>query len=335
MDRVDYQPLIIQDLINWKKHDELNLSPWYQRRSVWTTPQKSYLLNTLFEQKPMPTLYFRHAVDLDEDKSIREVVDGQQRITSIYEYIDNIFSARHPEYTKKVFYKDLSSQAKKTFRETKISGGWLLGADDSDVIEVFARINSVAKTLNAQESRNAKFGGEFKQYCLREAASRVAIWRQLNVFSANDIARMKEVEYVSDIVYNLLNGLSDFSAVRLNSIYAENEDVFSERVKVARRVEKIFSLITAIPASTIKDTIFRRQPIFFSLAIVLDKLTPKPSKSLLIDAIMEIDRRYNSDKPLSDRPQIDAEFYEACKSSTQRIASRKVRNKYITRFLTK
>ena len=33
MERVDYDSLIVQDLINWKKHDELNLEPWYQRRS--------------------------------------------------------------------------------------------------------------------------------------------------------------------------------------------------------------------------------------------------------------------------------------------------------------
>ena len=91
MERVDYQPLIVQDLINWDKYQELNLSPWYQRRTVWTTPQKSYLLNTLMEQKPVPTLYFRHTVDLEQDKSLREVVDGQQRIRAILEYVNNDF----------------------------------------------------------------------------------------------------------------------------------------------------------------------------------------------------------------------------------------------------
>ena len=81
MDRVDYQPIIVQDLINWHKNNELNLSPWYQRRGVWTNSQKAYLINTLFEQKPIPTLYFRHTVDLEKDKSLREAVDGQLACT--------------------------------------------------------------------------------------------------------------------------------------------------------------------------------------------------------------------------------------------------------------
>ena len=165
MDRVDYEPLIVQDLINWEKHQELKLSPWYQRRSVWTTPQKSYLLNTLFEQKPVPTLYFRHNVDLEQDKSLREVVDGQQRIRAVLEYIKGDFSAFHPDRKRKVTYDELSSDQKKRFRATKLSGGWLLEATDADVIEVFGRLNSVAKTLNHQEKRNADFSGEFKQSC--------------------------------------------------------------------------------------------------------------------------------------------------------------------------
>jgi hypothetical protein len=177
MDRVDYQPIIVQDLINWDKSEELNLSPWYQRRSVWTGPQKAYLVNTLFEQKPVPTLYFRHTVDLEKDKSLREVVDGQQRIRSILEYLEDGYAALHPIHQKKVKYSALTDNQKRGLRETKLSAGFLLGANESDVIEIFGRLNSVAKTLNAQEKRNALFSGEFKQFCLKQAAGRVACTR--------------------------------------------------------------------------------------------------------------------------------------------------------------
>lgn len=52
MDRVNYQSMIIQDLVNDYKDKKLNLNPWYQRRSVWTKPQKACLINTLLERKP-------------------------------------------------------------------------------------------------------------------------------------------------------------------------------------------------------------------------------------------------------------------------------------------
>ena len=220
MERVDYDSLIVQDLINWRKHDELNLEPWYQRRSVWTGPQKSYLINTLFEQKPVPTLYFRHVVDLDQDKSLREVVDGQQRIRSIFGYVDNEFTALHPHHGRRMRYSTLSRTQQRTLRETKLSGGWLLGATDEDVIEVFGRLNSVAKTLNSAEKRNAAFSGEFKQFCLKETASRVALWRDLKIFSAKAISRMEETEFLADVVLNLLEGLSDFRKVKIDGLYA-------------------------------------------------------------------------------------------------------------------
>lgn len=332
MDRVDYQPLIVQDLLNWRNHKEINLNPWYQRRSVWTNPQKAYLINTLCEQKPIPTLYFRHSVDLELDKSLREVVDGQQRIRSIFDYVDGQFAALHPEFNKRVKYNALSSTQKRKFREIKLSGGWLLGASDTDVIEIFGRLNSVAKNLNPQEKRNAKYSGELKQFCLREAASRVSLWRNLEIFTANDIARMQEVEFISDIVLNFLYGLSDFTSTRLNNLYKDNEDNFSEASDIKKRLDSCFSRIAALPATVIRDTIFCRKPIFFSLVVALDAHRRITGKKLE-RAMLEIDERFNSDKPLNDRPKNDVAFYEACSASTQRIKSRKTRNKYISNFL--
>lgn len=332
MDRVDYEPLIVQDLINWEKHQELKLNPWYQRRSVWTQPQKSYLLNTLFEQKPVPTLYFRHNVDLEQDKSLREVVDGQQRIRAILEYIKGSFSAFHSDHKRKVTYDKLSSDQKRRFRATKLSGGWLLEATDADVIEVFGRLNSVAKTLNSQEKRNADFSGEFKQFCLREAASRVSLWRDLKIFTENEIARMQEVEFVSDVILNMLEGLSDFSNSKLKKIYADNEENFQEAPDIKKRLDSVFSRIASLSAATIRETIFSRSPVFFSLALVLDENSHAKGRKLE-DALCEIDDRFNSDKPPNERPKTDSEFYEACRASTQRIANRKVRRSYISKFL--
>jgi hypothetical protein len=200
MDRVDYERMVIQDLLNLNKSGELDLNPWYQRRSVWTRPQKAYLVNTLFEQKPVPTCYIRHYLDVEKEKSIKEVVDGQQRIRAILEYEKGEFAARHPDHAKRVKISELTSAQKSKFRMTAMSIGYLINADDSDVIEIFGRLNSVAKTLNGQEKRNARFSGEFKQFCLAQAAQRVKIWRDLGVFTANDIARMNEVQFTSELV---------------------------------------------------------------------------------------------------------------------------------------
>lgn len=96
MDRVEYQPLLIQDMLNLSRSGELDVSPWYQRRSIWNTPQKSYLIITLLEQKPIPAIYIRYHLNLDEGKTVRQVVDGQQRTRAILEYHEDKFSSPHP-----------------------------------------------------------------------------------------------------------------------------------------------------------------------------------------------------------------------------------------------
>ncbi|KQM55654.1 hypothetical protein ASE80_00960 [Pseudomonas sp. Leaf15] len=328
MDRVDYQALIIQDIINLESRGELNLSPWYQRRSVWSTPQKSYLVNTLLEQKPIPAIYVRHYLDLENSKSIKEIVDGQQRTRAILSYCKNEFTARHPNYSKKLFYSQLKREEQQTLLLTSIPVGYLLGATDADVIDIFGRINSISKTLNPQEKRNAAFSGEMKQFCLAQASSRTPFWRQYEIFSATDISRMSEVLFISDLVYNLMNGLSDYSPTALNKMYTEYDDEFDDRDTIAAKLDRIFDIIGALSPEKITDTIFNRQPIFFSLVMVLNEI-PRISTKRLSTIINDIDERFLSEE---NRSPSDDTFKEACASTTQRISQRRIRHDYIKGF---
>lgn len=333
MDRVDHEKLLIQDLLNLIKNQELHLTPWYQRRSVWTTPQKSYLINTLFENKPIPSLYIRHSLDIELEKSIREMVDGQQRVRAIFEYADDKFVVKHPAHPSKVKYSQLKPKEKESFKLTSLSVGYLLGATDEDVIEIFGRLNSVAKTLNAQEKRNARFSGDFKQFCLRQAVKRLPLWRDLNIFSSNDIARMNEVQFISDLTLNLLNGLSDYSSGKLDKIYAQFDDTFPRQKSMELGCEKIFSQIAGLKPEAIRETVFSRPPLFFSLCLALNDASHKLKPTIIENALHAVDENLTSDIPISDRNRRDANFYVACTSSTQRIKHRKIRDSFIKKHL--
>lgn len=336
MERVEYEKLIIQDLLNFYMNNELNLAPWYQRRSVWTFPQKAYLLNTLFEQKPVPTIYIRHSLDYDASKSIKEVVDGQQRIRSIIEFVDNQFASWHPSnQQKKVKYADLSRPDQIKFKLTSLSVGYLLGATDEDVIQIFGRLNSVAKTLNHQEKRNATFSGDFKRFCLNQASMRLPLWRNLDIFSANDISRMQEVEFVSELALNFIEGTSDYSSKKLDDIYRKFDESFPQQNNVENRFDRVFNMISSLDPSSIKDTIFSRQPLFFTLCCVLDSFSKLPNAKQIDKAIHRIDDIYSSDKPPADRPEEENSFIAACTSSTQRIKNRRIREAFIKKQITK
>lgn len=330
MDRVSYESLVIQDIQGMAARGELDLNPWYQRREVWNRPQKSYLINTIFEQKPVPTIYVRHSLDLEKEKSIKEVVDGQQRVKAVLEYLENKFSARHPDHKKLVKYGELSKAQQERLRLTSISVGYLVGATDADVIEIFGRLNSISKNLNLQEKRNAKYGGEFKQYSLTEASKRVKIWRDYGIFSSNDISRMAEVQFVSELAINMLDGLQDYSAAQIDKFYKNFDESFPCREELEIRSELVFRKILSLDKKAITETIFKRAPLFFSLFLIVDN----PGEAVITThrlerAIWSIEERFQLPVTISDRPEMEAEFIVACSSNPHRIKSRSIRDQYI------
>lgn len=332
MDRVDYQSLIIQDIININKAKELDIQPWYQRKSVWKISEKGYLINTLHEQKPIPAIYIRHSIDLEKARSIKEVVDGQQRTRSILEYAEDKFAAAHPEHAMKVKFSELNKIQQQKFLLTAIPVGYLIGASDSDVIDIFGRINSTSKTLNSQEKRNALYSGDFKQFCLKESSDRLEFWRSYEIFSANDISRMNEVQFISDLVVNLIEGIVDLSQPKILKYYKTFDDEFQRAPEISGRLNRIFNVLGSINPSAIKDTIFKRQPIFFSLCLVLDDMGTFNLEKIE-SGLNEIDSIYNADIPLADRDQDQVEFIGAVTSTTQRADNRRARCKYIKNFI--
>jgi hypothetical protein len=328
MERVDYESLIIQDLLNFHADKSLNINPWYQRRSVWSDPQKAYLVNTVLERKPVPSIYIRHQIDIDAERSLKEVVDGQQRIRSIIGYRNDEFVARHPNHRSKVKYSQLSRAERGQFLSTALSIGYLIGATDQDVIEIFGRINSIAKSLNPQEKRNAKFSGEFKQFCLRQAVERLPFWRASKIFSANDISRMMEVQFVSDLTINFIQGLSDFSATLIDRYYKNFDEDFPAEQEISDRLEAVFAKIIGLPPELFADTIFNTDQVTLSLLVVLDALRQRniPSERIAT-VIRNIDAQVTAFADLAIQTEVQADFLSGFKGGNlHRIRARTKRD---------
>jgi len=334
MERVDFESLIIQDLLGAHKRSELNISPWYQRRAVWKRSQKAYLVNTIHERKPVPTIYIRHIIDFDTERSVKEVVDGQQRVRCILEYRDGDFAAKHPDHEKAVFYNELTRKQRVDFLQTALSVGYLVGASDNDVIEIFARINTVSKTLNPQEKRNAQYSGAFKQFCLEEAVGRLSFWRRHGVFTDTVISRMGEVQFVSDLVMNMLEGLQDFSASVLSKYYEENDETFLREDEARVRLESIFSQLLALRQG-IAGTVFARQQVLFSLLLVLDSLNTKPKPAVLQECIDDVSARIEAIRSGENKSAMSTAVYESFTAGNMhRIKSRRARQEAISQYFS-
>lgn len=218
------------------------------------------------------------------------------------------------------------------FVATKLSVGYLIGAEDQDVIEIFGRINSISKTLNPQEKRNALYSGEFKQFTLTQAADRLPFWRATDIFSANDISRMQEVQFISDLAINMINGLSDFDAKAIDRFYKQKDEEFAEMDDIERRMEGLFTKLVAIPVRTFKDTVFKQYQLAFSLMVVVDRIRAQnPSAEAIEQVMRDIDAKVSAYQELDVKTEEQSRFLEGfIGGNLHRIKTRSIRDQAIS-----
>ena len=68
--------------------DEFVTRPPYQRKSVWSKKKQQALLDSLFRRYYIPRIVIRD-VRLDEERTVQEVIDGQQRILTVQRFMED------------------------------------------------------------------------------------------------------------------------------------------------------------------------------------------------------------------------------------------------------
>ena len=91
MKSYDSRTYSINDFVEWDSAKQLELNPRFQRRAVWTDKAKSFLMDTILRGKPIPKIFIRQKINVSTKTSIREVVDGQQRLRTILSFIKDGF----------------------------------------------------------------------------------------------------------------------------------------------------------------------------------------------------------------------------------------------------
>ncbi|MCH6268878.1 GmrSD restriction endonuclease domain-containing protein [Neobacillus citreus] len=155
---IDRAQLSIFELHRRCQRGDIILQPHYQRKNVWTRPKKSKLIESILRSIPIPSIYFAETPEGDW-----EVVDGQQRLTSFFEFLNNEYAlSQLPVLThfEKKFFKDLDSYQRK-IEDYQLHIFIIKKESHPDIrFDIFERINEGATQLNAQELRNSIFRGE-------------------------------------------------------------------------------------------------------------------------------------------------------------------------------
>ncbi len=136
----DVKVYTIHDFWIWHERGELSLSPKYQRNPVWKKEAKSYLIDTILRGLTVPPIFLRQQTNFALQKIEREIIDGQQRLRTIFEFRNNEFaiSKIHNQEYGNLFFDDLPNEAQDHFLNFSLATEIIRTTDDSLVYDIFA-----------------------------------------------------------------------------------------------------------------------------------------------------------------------------------------------------
>jgi len=338
MKNFDSRTYSINDFIEWDDRGQLEISPKFQRRSVWSPQAKSYLIDTILNDKPLPKIFIRATTDPKTKKTTREIVDGQQRIRTILSFVRDGFriSKVHNEDFGGKLYSELPDEVQGEFLKYELSVDLLLDVQDRDILDVFARLNTYSVSLNKQELFNAKYFGYFKQLVYKLSGDFYTFWTENRIFTDTKIMRMAEAELMTDIIIAALDGIQ--SKKSADKYYAKYDEAFDNRKEIETNIKTIMDLIGNLFGTTLRTSNFRTTPNFYGLFVALYHMNYGiPNMTVPRKAITEKDipkianalEDINSIFEIDEIPKEYFDFIKSTKDATTDVPARTTRCSFI------
>ena len=174
----------------------LDLKPKYQRNYIWKNDFKDKLIYSIIKSYPIGNIIIRQLKNPNEKGAMSEIVDGQQRLTTIYEFMEGRYEI-HSEYSRKIIeelqkfygertdsqfeklrkrlnnkgniklkYSDLPSVIKGKFEGFNVSVTKIIEATDLDITEYFRFLQNQER-LRAGEILNSLTNTKMEKYLLK------------------------------------------------------------------------------------------------------------------------------------------------------------------------
>ncbi|MEX2150528.1 MAG: DUF262 domain-containing protein [Steroidobacteraceae bacterium] len=227
--KIDEGKYSIAEIIDWFKHRQLVVNTDYQRGGgLWPPAAKSYFIDTILREFPFPKVYFHERLDPATKRPRREIVDGQQRISTIVAFHDGEFalSANAREFSGRRF-ADLEDPVKDGFLAYTVSVDVIRNAERAEILQMFRRMNAFTLPLNAAEKRHSEYFGQFKDWVNLVLDRFGAMFVEWGVQTSRQIVRMGDAELVADIALAVEEGIVSTSPKKLRDLYERYDKEFN------------------------------------------------------------------------------------------------------------
>ncbi|MDT3281656.1 DUF262 domain-containing protein [Shewanella scandinavica] len=278
-ERIQPGRLTLSNLIAELKARTYFIDNSFQRRLVWVEKQKVRLIETILMGYPMPEFYlWQQPVDAETGMQQHSVVDGQQRMSSIFQFVSNEWELKskyldnkEAEYTDKS-WSDLPNECKQKIWNYVVNVRTIPSDIDRDEItKLFKRLNETDKSLNPQEIRNSEFNGLFIK--ASEEVANNPIFKKWDIFSDNEKRRMVDVTFGSSLLIYQRSGISNDTPSNINKVYDLYNDVYEKKDEDLRCTFEILEFIDSLfyDHETVAK-FFSSIVHFYTLFVVIDYL---------------------------------------------------------------
>ena len=191
--------LSFRELIMMYEDGDL-IKPSLQRNYVWKLDEASRLIDSILLGLPIPSIF------LAKKNDQQLIIDGYQRIRTVYDYVNGIFSQNNKvfklsnsviinERWRGKAFSELSQEEKRRIKNTTIHAiifEQKKPNNDTGMFQIFERINTSGRTLSPQEIRNCVYHGEFNNLLID--LNKNEDWRTL--LNCDEDVRMTDIENI-------------------------------------------------------------------------------------------------------------------------------------------
>jgi hypothetical protein len=308
------------DLFNRKL---LIMDPSYQRRSVWNQDYKDYFVDTVLHGYGISTY---------------SVVDGKQRLSTLFEFARNEFPVSEKSAVATIasfrgkYFQNLPDTVKSSFWNYTFAVEYLPSSNEDIINNIFDRINRNVAKLTPQELRHAKFSGDFSSEVQEQSEW---MFRKLPVgvpnISAQSRKQMKDDEFVAQLLLLIEEGPKKDSQDDLDEAFARRDQNWESKDDTVTRFQDIINYLaqwgkTEKGLGVLRSRL-RNQADFYSLFGAINELMQDNTISQIQDPISQLEKFIRVVDDPEKRKMITKanEYYEAARSASNDTGPRRLR----------
>jgi len=268
---MDYsiKEITISQLLEWIKSDKINLHPPYQRNFIWSLKDQRLLIDSILKGYPLPNFFIYKKKDGTYD-----MVDGQQRATTISKYVKGEFAN-----SEKKYYQDIDSTKFLSYILNVAELHNIDVANDESLEDFYSLVNKRGVHLNSAEVNKAQYHDAPFMVLVNDLMDLQGL-SELDIFSTKTVQRMNDRSLIEELVAYLFKEKETDKRTAVEELLVSTlED--SKIEKIREQFKSIVNTLCKLNEfKPIKETRFRQRNDFYTLFSFIAK-----HKELSIDVL--------------------------------------------------